>query len=122
MMNEKKLYELIDTAKEKIEKYHQHSIGRINFWTTIPSYDNSYVICVENARNELSAINTRDVLILDAEKYSYDDYVEVIDKLHELYSDIPFLFHELPKAKLNDLRDKYGSFYVRDDIVVNERR
>lgn len=121
-MNEKKLNELIDTAKEKSEKYHQHSIGRINFWTTIPSYDNSYVICVENARNELSAINTRDVLILDAEKYSYDDYVEVIDKLHELYSDIPFLFHELPKAKLNDLRDKYGSFYVRDDIVVNERR
>ena len=119
-MNAADLKELIDTAKDKIDDYHQHSLGKINFWATIPGYDNHYVICVENARNDSSAISARDILSLNADKFSYDDYLAVIDKLHSEFPDVPFLFHELPKPKLNQLRDKYGSYYVRDDIVVSE--
>ena len=55
-MNAAELKELIDTAKDKIDDYHQHSLGKINFWATIPGYDNHYVICVENARNDSSCI------------------------------------------------------------------
>lgn len=112
--------ELVKTATEKINDYRQHSLGKLNFWLSTPSYDNNYIICIENARNNSNAITTKDILQLDADKYSYDDFLDIIDELHKLFPDIPFLFHELPKLKLNQLRDKYGSYYVRDDIVISE--
>lgn len=119
-MKDKELKELVKTATEKINDYHQHSLGKLNFWLTTPSYDNNYIICIENAQNHSNAITTKDILQLDADKYSYDDFLDIIDELHKLFPDIPFLFHELPKLKLNQLRDKYGSYYVRDDIVISE--
>ena len=119
-MKDKELKELVKIATEKINDYHQHSLGKLNFWLTTPSYDNNYIICIENAQNHSNAITTKDILQLDADKYSYDDFLDIIDELHKLFPDIPFLFHELPKLKLNQLRDKYGSYYVRDDIVISE--
>ena len=109
-MNAATSKELIDKAEEQVNDYHRHSLGNLNFWTTTPSYDNNYVICIENARNNSNAIVTRDILQLNADKFTYDDYLEII----------PFLFHELPRKKLNELRDKYGSYYIRDDIVISE--
>lgn len=119
-MNAATSKELIDKAEERVNDYHRHSLGNLNFWTTTPSYDNNYVICIENARNNSNAIATRDILQLNTDKFTYDDYLEIIDKLHELFPDIPFLFHELPRKKLNELRDKYGPYYIRDDIVISE--
>ena len=57
---------------------------------------------------------------METDKYSYDDFIKVIDGLHDKWTDTPILFHGLSKKRLNELRDKYGSYIIRDDIVINK--
>ena len=51
----------------------------------------------------------------------YEDFIKIIDGLHNKWPNTPLLFHDLSKARLNKLRDKYGSFIVRDDIVIQKK-
>lgn len=119
-MEQQELDSLIDKANDIIEDYYNHRSSTINLWITYAPIPGNYVICVENAIAPGDGISSTNALELSGEKYGYDDFVKIIDGLHNKWPDTPLLFHDLSKTRLNKLRDKYGSFIVRDDIVIQK--
>ena len=120
-MNKLELENLINQANDIIEDYYNHRSSTINLWITYAPIPGNYVIDVENAMAPGDGISSVNALELSGEKYNYDDFTKIIDGLHDKWPNTPLLFHDLSKSRLNKLRDKYGSFIVRDDIVIQKK-
>ena len=120
-MEQQELDSLIDKANDVIEDYYKHRSSTINLWITYAPIPGNYVICVENAMAPGDGISTVNALELSDDKCNYEDFIKIIDGLHNKWPNTPLLFHDLSEARLNKLRDKYGSFIVRDDIVIQKK-
>lgn len=120
-MNNLELENLINQANDIITDYYNHRSSTINLWATYAPIGNHYVICVENALAPGDSISTIDALRMDGDKYSYEDFINVIDRLHDKWPNTSILFHDLSRDRLNKLRDKYGSYIIRDDIVITKK-
>lgn len=106
----------IKHGNEVIKEFKQHSTGRLNLWVSITDLSQKYNITVEAQSRVKPGINTDIVGQLPFSEFKYEDFVEVTMALQKEW-DIPVLTHAFPKDKLFNLRQKYGSKIIRDDIV-----
>lgn len=119
-MSKNEFDRLIKSANEVITDYYQHRSSTINLWATYAPFGETYVICVENAIAPGTGISSIECLQISGQKYTYKDFIKIIDKLHSKWPNTPILFHDLSKKRLNELRDKYGNYIIRDDIVISK--
>ena len=106
----------IKHGNEVIEDFKQHSTGKLNLWVSITDLSQKYNITVEAQSRINPGITTAIVGQLPFSEFKYEDFVEAFMALQEKW-DIPVLTHAFPKDKLFNLRQKYGSKIIRDDIV-----
>ena len=106
----------IKHGNEVIKEFKQHSTGRLNLWVSITDLSQKYNITVEAQGRINPGITTAIVGQLPFSEFKYDDFVEVFMALQDEWN-IPILTHAFPKDKLFNLRQKYGSKIIRDDIV-----
>lgn len=106
----------IKHGNEVIKDFKQHSTGKLNLWVSITDLSQKYNITVEAQGRINPGINTAIVGQLPFSAFKYDDFVEVVMALQKEW-DIPVLTHAFPKEKLFNLRQKYGSKIIRDDVV-----
>lgn len=106
----------IKHGNEVIEDFKQHSTGKLNLWVSITDLSQKYNITVEAQSRINPGITTAIVGQLPFSEFKYDDFVEVFMALQKEWG-IPVLTHAFPKDKLFNLRQKYGSKIIRDDIV-----
>lgn len=106
----------IKKGNEIIADYKQHSNGKLTLWTSINNHTEKYNITAEAQSKVKPGITTAIVAQLPFSEFKYEEYVEVLISLQEEWG-IPVLTHVFPKDKLYNLRQKYGSKIIRDDIV-----
>lgn len=112
--------QLVKKGSKVIADFKAHSTGKINLWTTTVSLNHYYMITVEAQKRVGTGITTAIVLQLPFADYSLKDYLEILMTLQAKWQ-VPILFHNFPKKKLNALRAQYGNQVIRDDIVRRYR-
>ena len=83
---------------------------------SITDLSKKYNITVEAQGRINPGITTAIVGKLPFSEFKYEDFVEIMMALQKEW-DVPILTHAFPKDKLFNLRQKYGSKIIRDDIV-----
>lgn len=113
--NQPRLKRVVLKGNKIIADFKQHSNGKLNLWTSYVELTKTYTITAESQHRN-GGITTAIVVYLPSEKSSYNDFVQILMAMQEEW-DVPVLMHNFPKKQLNALRDKYGSYIIRDDIV-----
>ena len=119
-MNNIQLDRLINKTNTKIKYYYEHYSSSINLWVTKSVIDPHYVICVELVHDFGGAITSFEILSRGTNELDPEEFLKVINQLHQSWPYMPILFHDFPKKVINSLRDKFGSFIIRDDVVINK--
>ena len=115
-MMEAKLRQAYDKANKEVEHIYDHTNGNLELFITKNSFLRSFNISLDNIHENKPGILTQQVINLDYDNYSFEEFIEIVAAIVDEWKFI-VLMHDFNKKEEKYIRDHIKGT-ARGDIVV----